>query len=450
VRLSPYAFLDDPTEAPLLIDAAEEQIWTQQDTAAAVEALAGRLAADRAGLVFNLCERDVDSVIRYLAAIRAGHAVAQLPASTPPELTERLVEHYRPAFVLAPGEEPRAPVDFDDSPRVHPDLAVLLSTSGTTGNPKLVRLSRQNIEANTASIVSYLEIDERERGLQSLPIHYSYGLSVLNTHLAAGASLILSAHSIIRPDFWADAARWGGTSFAGVPYSYELLERTGLLGKAFPDTLRTLTVSGSPLGRERAVRMHELITERGGRLFLMYGQTESTARISYVPPSSLPEKAHTIGVAIPGCKMYLVDGELVFEGENVMLGYAEAPDELELGDVVGGVLHTGDLAEVDEDGFFRITGRIKRIAKLYGLRVNLDDVEAAASEHGVVAAIDGGDEILIWREPTSELSSEEVGRALAEHFGLNSRAFTVTDVEALPLNPRGKVDYGALARLRAG
>ena len=178
--------------------------------------------------------------------------------------------------------------------------SVLLSTSGTTGSPKLVRLAHRNIEANADSIAEYLDIDERERAIQSLPIHYSYGLSVLHSHLATGASVILTPHSIMRPEFWADAARWQATSFAGVPYSYAILQRTGLLRRAMPDTMRTLTQAGGRLAPEAIVKLHELMQERGGRLFVMYGQTEATARISYVPPEALPEKAHTIGIPIPG------------------------------------------------------------------------------------------------------------------------------------------------------
>ena len=113
---------------------------------------------------------------------------------------------------------------------------MLLSTSGTTGSPKLARLSIGNIESHSSQIAEYLEIDARERAIVSLPIHFSYGLSVLNTHLAAGASVILSRHSIMRPEYWADAARWGATSFAGVPYSYAILERAGLLRTSMPDS----------------------------------------------------------------------------------------------------------------------------------------------------------------------------------------------------------------------
>lgn len=450
---SPFAFLERPTGAAALVDAPAGRIWSQDELAHAVRSLAARLATGRRELVFCLCGRDVASIAGYLGAVSAGHAVALLDAETPRELTQAQIDRYRPAFVVDPGDGQTPGVQGrpeGGGAGLADELTVLLGTSGTTGSPKFVRLARRNVEANADSIAAYLGLDERERAIQSLPIHYSYGLSVLNSHLAAGASVILTPHSIMRPEFWADAARWGATSFAGVPYSYAILERTGLLRKAMPDTLRTLTQAGGRLAPESIVALHELMSERGGRLWVMYGQTEATARISYVPPEALPDKAHTIGVPIPGGRLSLRERELMYEGPNVMLGYATGREDLALGDALRGELHTGDLGSVDEDGFFRLTGRTKRIAKVFGLRVNLDEIEAAASAHGPVAAVDGGEQILLWRADSAGLDADELRRDVARRFGLSSRAFVVRDIDALPLKPSGKVDYDTLARRHAG
>jgi acyl-CoA synthetase (AMP-forming)/AMP-acid ligase II len=461
---SPYAFLDRPTDAAVLVDAAAGRVWTQDELAETVRSTVEALVTGRRELIFCLCRVDVSSVVGYLSAIRAGHAVAMLDAGVPADLTEALIDRYRPAFVLqsSGAETPTVrPGPEGGAPEPAEELAVLLSTSGTTGSPKLARLSHGNILSHAASIVEYLEIDERDRAIQSLPIHFSYGLSVLNTHLAAGASLILSPHSIMRPEFWADAARWQATSFAGVPYSYAILERTGLLREAIPETMLTLTQSGGRLAPETIIQLHEFVSERGGRLFVMYGQTESTARISYVPPDALPAKAHTVGVAIPGGRLSIrsegeevaepgVEGEVIYRGPNVMLGYAEHREDLALGDALNGVLNTGDLGVIDEDGFLRLTGRTKRIAKVFGLRVNLDEIESAAGAHGPVAVVDGGDQIVLWRVSGARQSAEDLELELARRFGLKSRAFAVRDVDDLPLNGRGKVDYNALARRRAG
>ena len=231
----------------------------------AARSSAETLATGGRELVFCLCSGDVASILGYLGAIAAGHAVALLDAAAPAELTQALIDRYQPAFIVR-SRDPQTPEISKHTPDVSKrsghspavpadELAVLLSTSGTTGSPKLVRLAHRNIDANATSIAEYLQIDEHERAIQSLPIHYSYGLSVLNSHLASGASVIVTPHSIMRPDFWADAARWRATSFAGVPYSYAILERTGLLRKAMPETMRTLTQAGGRLAPESIISL---------------------------------------------------------------------------------------------------------------------------------------------------------------------------------------------------
>ena len=413
-------------------------------------------------LVFCMCSGDVASICGYLSAITAGHAVALLDAAAPADLTDALVDRYQPAFIVRSCDRETPELQrCGDAGTARPgdELAVLLSTSGTTGSPKLVRLAQRNIEANATSIAEYLEIDERERAILSLPIHYSYGLSVLNSHLASGASVILTPHSIMRPEFWADAARWQATSFAGVPYSYVILERTGLLRKAIPGTMRNLTQAGGRLAPECIIRLHELTRERGGRMWAMYGQTEATARISYVPPDALPEKAGTIGIPIPRGRLSIqvgdhettdqdIEGELIYRGPNVMLGYASGSQDLMLGDALKGRLQTGDLGVVDSDGFFRLTGRTRRIAKVYGLRVNLDEIEAAASAHGPVAVVDDGEQILLWRVAGADTSADELRHDMAGRFRLHSRAFAVRDIDELPMKTSGKVDYDRLVKRR--
>ena len=217
----------------------------------------------------------------------------------------------------------------------------------------------------------------------------------------------------MQPEFWADAARWAATSFAGVPYSYAILERTALLRTSMPDTMRTLTQAGGRLAPESVIDLHELMRERGGRLWVMYGQTEATARISYVPPQALPDKAHTIGIPIPGGRLSIesdgepvteldVEGELVYRGPNVMLGYAAHPEDLAHAGHAGRRAADRRPRLFDADGFFRVTGRIKRIAKVFGVRQYLDEIESAASAYAPVAAVDDGDQIVLWREADAE------------------------------------------------
>ncbi len=373
------------------------------------------------------CGTDAASAIGYLAALLAGHAVILLETGVDADV---VIERYDPRYVVTGTtieERDAAPVGL------HPDLRVLLSTSGSTGSPKLVRLSERNLLSNAAAIVEYLGIDAGERAIGALPIPYSYGLSVLHSHLYAGASIVWTEHAIIRPGFWDDVRRHAVTSFAGVPYAYAMLERVGMRDMELP-TLRTMTQAGGRLDPEVALRFAQR-----ARFFVMYGQTEASPRIAYVPPERLVEKAGAIGVPIPGGTLRVDDGELVYEGPNVMLGYAESRADLARGDDQGGVLATGDLGHVDDDGFYFVTGRAKRIAKVFGQRINLDEIEAAIE--GPAGAIAGEDRIEVFAEPGARADA----RALAIRFRLPPRALRVHEVERLPVKASGKVDYGALS-----
>jgi long-chain acyl-CoA synthetase len=378
-------------------------------------------------LVLVRCGPDARSAIGALAALAAGHATILLEAGADPA---EILARYDPRYVLADGEVQLR--EDAAAAELHPELRLLLSTSGSTGSPKLVRLTAANVLANAASIAEYLGLHPGERAIASLPIPYSYGLSVLTSHLHAGASVALTPHSVIRPDFWDDVRRHAATSFAGVPYSYAMLERIGVRDMELP-SLRTMTQAGGRLDPELALRYAERT-----RFFVMYGQTEATARIAYVPPERLAEKAGTIGIAIPGGGLRVADdGELIYTGPNVMLGYAESRADLARGDELRGVLPTGDLGTVDADGFFSVTGRLKRIAKVFGQRVNLDEVEAAVA--GPAGAVAADDAIDVYAERGAD------GRALARRFRLPPRAVRVHEVQALPVKGSGKVDYAALA-----
>jgi long-chain acyl-CoA synthetase len=409
-------------------------------------------------LVFVLAGLDVGSIVAYLGALAADAAVCLLDREGAPTLRERLEQLYRPDFVLtARGQGVEvARRTGDPERRLHPALSVLLSTSGTTGSPKLVRLSHDNLRANARSIASYLELTPDERAISSLPFHYSYGLSVLNSHLFAGASVVVSDHSVMRPELWSAVREHGCTSFAGVPYAYQIMRRVGFEKMELP-SLRTLTQAGGKLPDNLTAHYQKLMAARGGRFFTMYGQTEATARMSYLPPARAAEKAGSIGIAIPDGALRIVDlvsgqtvreplltGELVYSGPNVMLGYATRADELALGDTQQGELRTGDLGHCDAEGFFYVTGRLKRFAKVYGLRINLDDVEGRLRVHGPAAVVSDDERISLFVEFGEPAEHEELRTELAEIYKLNLNTFRVQRVDSLPLLASGKVDYESL------
>lgn len=394
-----------------------------------------------ATLVLLEMRSDLAAVVQYLAALRGGHPVI-LTADAASEAGQRIAATYRAWLPGTP--HPASP------PAVHPDLAVLLSTSGTTGSPKLVRLSHANVEANARSIAEYLGIGRDARAITSLPLHYSYGLSVLNSHLAAGASVVLTETPVNAPEFWALFEAQAVTSIAGVPFSYELFERMGLRDRALP-SLRTMTQAGGRLPAELVRRYAEWTAARGVRFFVMYGATEATARMAYLPPEQALSHSDCIGVPIPSGSFTLRGGEgfapgvgeLVYAGPNVMMGYAEAAADLDRGAELS-ELATGDLAERTEAGLFRIVGRLSRFSKLFGLRVGHDEVERQLGSEGVAAVVTGNDRHVA--VAVTGAAPPDLAARLAERYKLPVASFTVVALPELPRLASGKPDCGAVQR----
>lgn len=333
---------------------------------------------------------------------------------------------------------------------VHPSLALMLTTSGSTGNPKLVRLSENNLRSNAESIIEYLRIGVGEVCIQSLPLHYSYGLSLLNTHLLAGGTVAISRQSFMRPEFWAFATAAKATSFAGVPYMYETLHKLRMDPFSNP-TIRTATQAGGGLKTDLVEVFNDSSNRAGKRFFVMYGQTEATARIAYVPHVRLRGKIGSIGIAIPRGTLSLREEpstgekEIIYSGPNVMLGYAECIADLALADVQGGVLSTGDLGTVDDDGYYRITGRLTRFAKLFGRRVHLGDIESEAEKLAgcSVAAVENGNSLRIYVESGGVLQDPQksIKAALAQKLGVPPAAISVAEIARIPRTSAGKKNY---------
>jgi acyl-CoA synthetase (AMP-forming)/AMP-acid ligase II len=423
-----------------------------------VDAVAEQLSSRggrQLGLLF--ISNTLSSLVAYLACLRARHVALLLPAGMAPELVASLQTHYRPNWIIGAHVQgiPLAGTDLSiaptqqasSDPQLSPDLALLLSTSGSTGSPKLVRLSYSNLQCNAESIAQYLGLTSDERALTILPFHYSYGLSIVNSHLHAGSCLVLREVSVLTPAFGETIRAHAVTSISGVPYIYQMLWRTGFNKQDFP-SLRTLTQAGGRLDDKLTTAFARLADERRWRFFVMYGQTEATARISYVPPDRLLEKIGSVGIAIPGGQLHIdpENAELLYSGPNVMLGYATCREDLARGDEQNGLLRTGDLARQDDEGFFYITGRLKRFVKLAGNRIGLDEVEQQLQHQlGLHAMVSGRDErLVVWIETTDEASIEQVRQWLANQFGIHHSMCRFRQVESLPKLSSGKNDYSAL------
>ena len=405
------------------------------------------------GLVFCLAHNNLNSLLGYITCLQSGLPIVMLDGSKPKEVINALIEVYQPEYIWDGGLKETG----QKGGVINSELALCLTTSGSTGSPKFVRLSAKNILANAESIAEYLEIDENERPITTLPMYYSYGLSVINSHLLKGATILLTDHTYAQREFWNFMKEQKATSMAGVPYTYEMLKRLRFFRMDLP-YLKTMTQAGGKLNKDIAKEYIDYAAANGKKIFVMYGQTEATARMSYLPWEAAQEKYASMGVAIPGGKFSLidtegkeiaepeVDGELIYSGPNVSLGYAECREDLNKGDENQGVLHTGDVARKDADGFYYITGRLKRFVKIWGNRCNLDATEQLVKSITTSCACAGvDDKITVF--VTENGLEESIISLLSEKTGLNNKAFEVRVIDAIPVKDSGKIDYPALQQM---
>jgi len=418
------------------------------------DALAGALGPGRK-LVFIEGRRCGASVAAYVGCLRAGHVV-QLIDPEKGSANESLVAKFEPNFVIrCSGFDWTLDPVHDGSVKLHPELAVLLTTSGSTGAQRLVKLSYTNVQSNTAAITEYLEMTEDDRAISALNLHYSFGLSILNSHLASGGSIVLTDLSIRDAQFWALVASERVTSFSGVPYSFELVEQLNIDLGRYP-ALRVVTQAGGRLAPKLVRKFARLGSEQGWKFYVMYGQTEASPRMAYLPPGLAHDNPDCIGVAIPGGRLEIaaggrlldeaeLEGELVYSGPNVMIGYATSRADLETKEAIP-KLYTGDLAVKGRNGLFRIIGRKARFVKPLGIRVSLDDLETSLSGSGLRCAAIGLEEAIVIFVEQAPSDPNVLGR-LAGELGLPESIFRLRAVSRIPVLGAGKTDYRSLQRL---
>jgi acyl-CoA synthetase (AMP-forming)/AMP-acid ligase II len=443
------------------IDAYTGKQWTYSELNKDASGLQPLIRRDgRKGLGLLFARNSYECLVAYIAALKAGTALILSDAALPTSFRTSLLEIYRPNWIFSCQHESTLagyrqivsgpPGLFEreaaEGGEIYPELAILLTTSGSTGSPKLVRLTYNNIAANADSILRCLDITHRERAITTLPMSYSYGLSVINSHLLARGTIVFTSESVLRREFWEAVDNYQCTCFAGVPYTYRLLLETGLL-KSRGSSLSTVTQAGGKLDNSYIRQLYEISIRRGWRLFVMYGQTEATARICCLPFEQVSQKLGSVGVAVPGGSIAIDQhtGELIYSGPNVMLGYATSREDLARGDELGGILRTGDTARLDSDGYLYITGRLKRFLKVFGKRFNLDEVERILSNilEAPVACLGHDDHLVVVAETGRDRS--EVTEVACTTFDLPRAVVRVYTIGTLPRNSNGKLDYPSLA-----
>ena len=418
-------------------------------------------------LVLCAGDRDLPTLLAYLAALRLGHTVAFLPASN--EILGI------PTRVCRPGARPgdrtgrsrlpsgrRTDRRYNDLQRnmqpadkIFTDTALLLATSGSTGSPKTVRLSYSGLADNTAAVVRALGITAAECAPTTLPITHAYGLSVLNTHLLAGAGIVLGDRSPLSLATWDRLIRSGATSFAAVPTTYAAFgpAHVNLLDRS---KIRTMTQAGARLGDDLTMRLVRMMDQRDGRFFVMYGQTEATSRIARLDPADLPRRLGSVGTAVPGGTITIRpapvharavpgEGAVHYRGPGVMLGYATGRADLCRGAEVD-VLDTGDLGYLRE-GYLYLTGRTKRIVKVLGVRMSLDDLERMVERPGHPAAvICGTDDVVHLVGAGDPAVHEQQRQQLVESLGVPSLHVVFRHVDRLPGHPAERSTTGRWRR----
>ncbi len=469
--------------APAVRDDRREIWLTRGEVRTASLALAENIASDGKQLVFLFCGNTCETVLGLLAAAAAGHAVALIDPSVAEDKFRDLLEAYQPELVLSTQDiagrlrelasaaadrrsyaspagtvEWLAGVPASRPVDINPALQLLLSTSGTTGSQKYVRLSQGAIVANASQIAEALAIDEHSTGIAHLPLHYSYGLSVVTSHLAAGGRLYLVNDSITSPSFWSKIGSVGGSHFPGVPFHYAALARLG--ASLLPDSVKVFTQAGGALDSRIQVKIHDWATQRDGKFFVMYGQTEASPRMTTLQHRDFARKTGSVGVALPRGRLSIVNdegaplaaesiGTVVYEGPNVMLGYAMSRSDLGKGDEFRGRLETGDLGRLDAEGFLYLAGRTKRFAKIAGYRLGLDEIEQELFAVCSVACLDLGEKIAVVHEQESETALKTRLRELAASYKVPPSSFSLLKTAQIPRGASGKVNYAQLKELIA-
>ncbi len=421
-------------------------------------------------LVFVMCENTVAAAAGYVAMLSNRIVPLMLSSSLDEQMLKALIDTYSPSHIWAPARmkdtlsystvgEKWGYVLLETgltTPALYQELSQLLTTSGSTGSPKLVRHSYKNVEANAKNVAAAFKLDEHERAMVSLPINFTQGLSTLCSNLYVGATVLLPVAGLMQKEFWDFIKNQQATSFTGVPYSYEILDKLRFTRMTLPD-LKIINQGGGRLNDAMFQKLTEYASQTGKKFIATYGSTETTSRMAYLPPEIAADKCGSIGRALPEGEIRLMDdegtiitdtdsvGELVYSGPNVTLGYAECAADLIKGDESNGVYQTGDMAWRDADGCYYIVGRKKRFLKLFGYRVGLDECERMLKmEFGPDCACVGTDKKLI-AYTTYQDAKDTMKKFLAQKTGIYTTAFEVRVVDSIPKNDSGKTLYSQLS-----
>lgn len=411
-------------------------------------------------LVLFVCSNTIEAIIGYVTCIYNKLVPIMVSNKCSYELILNYVENYYPSYIYCPS---KVGLNYNfsgykyyssyksyiilkkDNHRnylINNSLALLLTTSGSTGNSKLVRLSYKNISSNTEAIIEYLGITKEDCCVTMLPLNYTYGLSIINTHLKAGGTVFVTEKGITCNEFWKCIEDNRITSLSGVPYTYEIL-KVLKFDTIKLNYLKYITVAGGKLDNKIYEYLLEYVKKNSLKLYVMYGQTEATARISYLPPNDVYNKIGSVGKSIPGGKIEIDNNnEIIYYGENVSMGYAASYKDVNKGDENKGILHTGDKGYFDKDGYLYISGRKDRFKKLLGHRINLEDVEVFIKKNfclDSICKVENNKLIIYLREKNCIAVNSRICLNIGKYLCINTNYIQVEDYKNIPRNEYGKI-----------
>lgn len=333
------------------------------------------------------------------------------------------------------------------------DLAILLPTSGSTGSSKMVRISYKNLYSNTLDICNFLKIKKKDNAITTMPFSYTYGMSIINSHLMRGANIFVYSGSVIQKNFFDILKKFKITTFGGVPYIYKLLIKIGL-ERLKIKSLKYITHAGGALDSNSLLQLYRFCKQNNLEFISMYGASEATSRMSYLPFIDMKKKIGSIGKGLQNSFVIkdqsnkkiiepFKKGELVYEGDNVCLGYAHNWKDLALGDKNLSILMTGDEGFFDNEGFFYISGRKSRYIKLYGHRISLDEIEKSLNKKFTNCYVKFLDEkIIIFSNKNFHI--DVLTNFIFKRFNIKKNLIDFIKIKKIPYTLNKKIDYNKL------
>jgi long-chain acyl-CoA synthetase len=416
-------------------------------------------------VIFLVCENNITCIQLYLLLFSCNSIIVMLDKNISQNKLLELKKLYKPKYILTNKEVVNRNLIlkrrieeyflYDNNNGVEEietyyNIKLLMPTSGTTGSQKYVIQTKENLISNTESIIKYLKINPKNITITNLPLNYVYGLSIINTFLRSGASIFVTNESITQKKFWTYLKKYKINFFNGVPYIYELLDRLNFFQKN--KEIKSFTQAGGELNQNLKLKIIKFCKKFKSKFYLMYGSTEATARMSYLNPNYLDKKFDSIGKAIPGGKLTIRNnygkilkknkvGKICYEGNNVTLGYCENFRDLTKKFKKKKYLITGDIGYKDEENFFYILRRDDRLIKLYGYRIDLDEIEKIFQKNGikVVCFYNKNQKINLYFE--NNLEKDTIISIIKKNFSVNMNLIKINQIKKFPINQNMKIIY---------